>query len=134
MPLHNSRNLCCLQATSPKCETKADNSMWGQSRKYKRKQKLKILAAHHVVRGGRMHPHIMWPASIFIVASACVFCFGPILHFVLWPHIIVYLWASWAQKSMAVQLPCELGPSCWGAFCDNVFSSKGRQKASETIF
>ena len=86
---------------------KAEYTIWGQSREYKRRPMLKILAdhmmnhhmvaaagggRHHVVRGGRRPPLIMWSASISSIGLRLYFLLWPILYFQLWPLLYFQLW------------------------------------------
>ena len=69
-------------------------------------------ARHHVVRGGRRPPRIMWSPIVFSAfASACIFSFCPFMLFQLLPQPIV-LWGKAGHK-----------PHCFISFPVGVFSS-----------
>ena len=75
-------------------------------------------APHYVVRQYFQHwpplvfpalAHIVFPALAPIVFSAlapyCIFCFGPILYSLLWPHIVLYFWAGRAKNPCFFSFP-----------------------------
>lgn len=93
---HANTEKLIKQADGKQCGAKSEKYNMGKSRKYTRRQILKILAAHmmnhhmaagagggrhQVVRGGRRPPSIMWPLVFAAFASTFIFCFGPILLF-----------------------------------------------------
>ena len=93
----------------------AETTIWSQSRKYNSRQIHKILATH--MMNHRRPPYIMWPASI---SSICLR-----LYFLLWPHIVLYIWTGWHYKSMflsAIQFS--------GALFENVFSRRAGNRTS----
>ena len=70
--------------TGPKLKiqygAKAENTIWGQSREYKRRPMLKVLADHMMV----VRLYIQdWPPLVFsALAPFCIYSFWPILYFV----------------------------------------------------
>jgi len=56
---------------------------------------------HHVVRGGRRPSHIMGPLELSAFASACTFCFDPILYCLFGP--------AGTTHQCFLQLPCKAG-------------------------
>ena len=63
-------------------------------------------ARHHVVRGGRRPPLMMWPPIVFwALATPCFLGFGQSIFFELLAPII--LGASWGQKIIFYRPPCK---------------------------
>ena len=50
-----------------------------------------------------------WPPLVSsALAPYCVFTFGPILYFQLWPRTVLFFKADWGHISMFFQLPCKV--------------------------
>jgi len=49
------------------------------------------------------------PLVFLAFASACIFCYGPILYVLLLAHIILCFWADWGQQSIVFQFLCQCG-------------------------
>jgi len=100
------------QKTEIQDGTEEENTIWGQSRQYKRRRNAEIQVAHlmnhhiraaagggphQVVRGGRRPPHIMWTAGIVTI---CLRMF-----FLLLPNIVFSAWARYCAVFLG-----RLGP------------------------
>jgi len=87
------------------------NAIWGKNNnENKWEQILKVVAgprdeSPHAGGAAEGRPTSCGPLVFSASASACIFCFGPILYFLLWPYIVLYFWASWSQKSMFFSFP-----------------------------
>lgn len=93
-------------------EANTENTIWVGSGKYKRRQNSEHARGPHDESshgdGRRRRPPISCGPLIFSAfASTSIFCFGPILYFLLRPHIVSHFWANWVQNSMFFQHPCS---------------------------
>jgi len=103
-------NAMPIKSTGKLMKHTAETTLWGKSRTYMWRQVLKILAGHtmnHHMVAAEGRPTSCCPLVISALASACIFCFWPILYFLLSANIILYFWADWANNPY-FQLPCNL--------------------------
>ena len=97
--------------------TKAENTIWGKSSKYMRRQLLEIRAGHTmnhymVAAPGGGRPTSCCPLVFSALASACTFCFCPKFLFCVFYLFrfacfrpIFYFWDGWGKTCMFFSFP-----------------------------